>query len=335
METIPSALNTDERDANSTRFILPIVIALACLLALVITGCASESSSSSADSESSTQTPEATAEQASEEATEQENVSDDSADASTDVQESAETQPAAGTGSTHAFEPPSEEEVALNNEWADTTVRNALVSLADEGVIEQPASDAELLQQAFQYDYADAGFGVDFLDEEAGNDLSGEYELPAGKVIIGRVDYSPGSTRPIIVDYANGDWTNEAISGDVPLFYPESLKGHFSEELLEATLADVPADTFANSTDECDYLVVFDAVDSHVDEDFYMSNIDRTAVTTLVLVIDAKQGKIVHIENVGTDMPGNVVEMGGQTGDMLWDELGAYLNGLLLNRADS
>ena len=42
-----------------------------------------------------------------------------------------------------------------------------------------------------------------------------------------------------------------------------------------------------------------------------------------------------EIINVGTDTPGSTVEMGQQRGDLLWDEVAAYLNELLLNRSES
>ena len=57
------------------------------------------------------------------------------------------------------------------------------------------------------------------------------------------------------------------------------------------------------------------------------------STTTLVLVIDAKQGKVVHIENVGTDTPPSM-NSDRTEGEVLKEDLIACLNGLLLNQAN-
>ncbi len=320
--------NAKHEDVHSKIFISPIVFALTCLLALAMaTSCTSQSSPST----------DAEQDQASGEVANQQDDSANDSNGSADTQYATEAEPETETSNAAENaswgEIPTEEEVALNNEWADTTVRNALDELVNEGAIAPIASDAELMGDAFEYETADSGYGIAFEDEAIGAELSDDYTLPNGKVIIGRIDYGD-EFRPVRADYADGDWVYEAVGERVPLFYPESLNGHFSDERTETILANVPVETFANSTDECDYLIIFDSVTSHVDEDYYMGSIDRTSVTSLVFVIDVNEGKIVHIENVGTDTPGSTVEMGQQRGDLLWDEVAAYLNELLLNRSD-
>ena len=329
MKYFSGKTNAKHEDVHSKRFILPIALVLTCLFALAMaTGCTSQSSPST----------DAEQEQASEEVATQQDDSADDSNGSADTQDATEAEAEAET-STDAENAswgviPTEEEVELNNKWADTTVRNALDELVNEGAIAPIPSDAELMGDAFQYESADPGYGIAFEDEAIGAELSADYILPSGKVIIGRIDYG-NEFRPVKADYADGDWVYEAVGERVPLFYPESLDGHFSAERTETILENVPVETFANSTDECDYLIIFDSVASHVDEDYYMGSIDRTSVTSLVFVIDVNEGKIVHIENVGTDTPGSTVEMGQQRGDLLWDEVAAYLNELLLNRSES
>ena len=329
MKFFSGKMDAKQEDVRSKRPILPIAFALACMFALAMaTGCAQQSSPST----------DAEQERVSEEASEQRSDSADDSNGSADTQDAAESESeaeaSADAESASWGEIPTEEEVALNNEWADTTVRNALDELVNEGAIAPIASDAELMGDAFQYETTSSGYGIAFEDEAIGTELSDDYTLPSGKVIIGRIDYG-NEFRPVRADYADGDWIYEAVGERVPLFYPESLNGHFDDEGTETILANVPVETFANSTDECDYLIVFDSVASHVDEDYYMGSIDRTCVTSLVFVIDVSEGKIVHIENVGTDTPGSTVEMGQQRGDLLWDEVAAYLNELLLNRSES
>ena len=227
----------------------------------------------------------------------------------------------------------SEDEVRQNNEWADSAVRSALDKLAADGVIAEPKSDAETLVEMFEFEPAGDGYSINYLSKEAGDELSGSYSLPNGKVILCRFDRDMSEddhhwARP---EYADGDWVNEEVGANVPLFYPQSLNGHFSEELAKVILANVPADAYAGSIDECDYLVVYDSGASHIDESYYMG-VDRQSTTTLVVVVNMHEGKVVHIENLGTDTPGRTVKMGQNRGRMLWDECAEYLNTLLTNR---
>ena len=301
-------------NVNPTRFASSFVVACVLLFALaMIAGCASQSSPS-ADS--------AEPEQASGEVAEQEGGSTDDSDSSENAQEATEEK------SDSAPVDPSDADIALYDEWADTTVCDALNNLADEGVIAQPPSDAEYLGEAFEYSNND----IAFLDEEAGEELSGSYSLPAGKVIIGSFDSIVSeSAHSTIVFYADGTWgSNE--DGELTLFYPESMFGYFDMYQMHDALTDVPIDAFANSIDECDYLIVFDGVTSEVEEDFYMGGWDRETTTTLALIIDAKQGKIVHIENVGSDTPPSM-QADSTAGEMLRSELAEYLHDLLLEQS--
>ncbi len=231
-----------------------------------------------------------------------------------------------------------EEMIEQKDAWADGVVRSALDKLADEGAIGKVSKTADLLVDAFEYEKIDNGYGIAFKDKALGKELSGAYTLPNGKVILCRTRTTGAKEAPFMTvypEYADGDWVNEAVGEDVPLFYPESLNGHFDEERSKIILADVPAEAFADSFDDCDFLIVYDEVASHVDENYYFGSINRTSVTTLVLVVDMKSGQVVHIENVGTDTPGSTVKMGQQHGTLLWDEVAAYLNKLLTNRSKS
>lgn len=308
--------DTVHGNADPTNLVSPIALALVCVFAMVmIVGCASQSSPSAGSQEP---------EQASEGVAEQESESAADADSAATAQEATEEE------SAPAFEDPSEDDIALYNEWADTTVSNALNNLADEGVIAEPSSDGEYLDEAFEY----SGSGIAFLDENAGEELSGDFDLPAGKVVLGCFDsILSEATHSTEVFYADGNWGTD--QGREPtLFYPESMFGYLDQYEMSDVLRDVPVETFANSTDECDYLIVYDGVPSSVEEDFYWGGWDRISTTTLVLVIDAKQGKVVHIENVGTDTP-PAMNSDTTEGEVLKEDLAAYLNDLLLNQANS
>ena len=227
----------------------------------------------------------------------------------------------------------SKDELRQNNEWADAAVRAALDKLAADGVIAAPKSDAETLVEMFEFEPVGDGYDIDYLNEEAGKDLCASYALPKGKVILCcfERDMSENDRFWVRPEYADGDWVNEEVGSNVPLFYPESLNGHFDDEGTMTILANVPTDAFANSIDECDYLVVYDSGASHIDEGYY-TGIDRQSTTTLALVVNMREGKVAHIENIGTDTPGKRVKIGQNRGKMLWDECAEYLNTLLTNR---
>ena len=227
----------------------------------------------------------------------------------------------------------SKDELRQNNEWADTAVRGALNKLAADGVIATPKSDAETLVEMFEFVPVGDGYDINYLNERAGKELCASYALPKGKVILCRFerDMSENDHHWVRPEYADGDWVNEEVGSNVPLFYPQSLNGHFDDEGSKTILANVPADTFANSVDECDYLVVYDSGASHIDEGYY-TGVDRQSTTTLALVVNMREGKVVHIENIGTDTPGKRVKIGQNRGKMLWDECAKYLNTLLTNR---
>lgn len=277
---------------NFPRFVSFVVLAMACLFALaIIAGCAPQSS---------TQAESAASGESSEQAADQ---------------------------SSSSSKRPSEKDIARYNEWADDVVCDALNNLADDGVIAEPAGDATYLQEAFEYYHND----IAFLDKEAGNELSGNYRLPEGKVIMGWFDsITSDAAHSTEVFYANGNW-GPADHNEPTLFYPQSMFGVFDQYIMQDALRDVPTDAFANSIDECDYLIVFDAVDSSIKEKYYAGGYDRISVTTLALVIDVNRGKVVHIENVGTDTPGDY-QVTNNSGSMLKQKLAEYLDGLLLNR---
>ena len=292
MRLFPEKSGVSCNYVNFPRFASFVAFAMACLFALAISaGCASQSS---------TQAESAASGESSEQAADQ---------------------------SSSSSKRPSEKDIARYNEWADDVVCDALNNLADDGVIAEPAGDATYLQEAFEYYHDD----IAFLDKEAGNELSGNYSLPEGKVIMGWFDsITSDAAHSTEVFYANGNW-GPADHNEPTLFYPQSMFGVFDQYIMQDALRDVPTDAFADSIDECDYLIVFDAVDSNIKEKYYAGGYDRISVTTLALVIDVNRGKVVHIENVGTDTPGDY-QVTNNSGSMLKQKLAEYLDGLLLNR---
>ena len=220
-----------------------------------------------------------------------------------------------------------EQIVNQKDTWAEGVLRAAIDDLAAQGAIDDVPADAQMMTGAFAYEKVEDGYGIALKDDRVKAELTGDFTLPAGKVILCDPDYN----REMRVFYLDGSAAkyNATAPSDAPLFYPESMYGYFSADGMADLLDGVDSSRFADDLDGCDYLIAFDSVFSHIDENYYYSSIDRKSCTTFVIVVDAKAKKVVHIENIGTDTPPDTVKAGGENGQMLHKELIAYLNGLL------
>ena len=89
----------------------------------------------------------------------------------------------------------------------------------------------------------------------------------------------------------------------------------------------VDYDAFANSPAECDYLIAYDAIDTEVRENYYVGGADRVTVTTIAVIFDVRNRKVVHIEVIGSNTPNGSKE--GPRGEFLDEDLARYLNTLL------
>ncbi|MBQ9828695.1 MAG: hypothetical protein IJM62_08430, partial [Lachnospiraceae bacterium] len=84
-------------------------------------------------------------------------------------------------------------------------------------------------------------------------------------------------------------------------------------------------EVYADTLDECRYLICIKPLVSHVDEGFYTGGIDRELVTTVVFIIDAEQREVVHIKVIGTDVPGATVDFGANKGKPKYEEAEQYI----------
>ena len=201
---------------------------------------------------------------------------------------------------------PSEEEI---NDWAYTLYRDALGKLSDEGAIPVLNTDDE--RRLISFTVGDGGkYIVEFLDPYTEDKLTAGFEGDLDLVITGEpgsVYYTPYRQRR---------------SDPVPFFFPKGTRG---EVLYNGENTEI----YADSLEECRYFICYAGFAAHTDEDFYGSGTDREIVTTVVFIIDAVSREVVHIEVIGSDVPGAVVEIGKNRGVTKYEEAEQYILSLL------
>ena len=226
---------------------------------------------------------------------------------------------------------------------------DSLNKLAKEGAIAPLPKDFVLFDKVFEFKKADDGFAIDFLDDTTEKQLTGDFAL----------DLSDGSKVAICDEYHMLDSSGKRAY-DVQVLYTDkdgafstAIYRHDEELLATPTLMpygehklgsfldpEIPQEVFADNLDECRYLIAYGSCYSNVVENYYSisptaeGSFDRTDVTTIVLVIDARERTVLHIENIGTDVPGGSVDAAKSEhfGKMLTDEARAYISKLLLNQ---
>ena len=229
--------------------------------------------------------------------------------------------------------------------WADGVVLDALNKLVDEGAIAPLSEDFKLFDKTFEFVPTDDGYEIDFLDSAVGARLTGDFSLDlsdGAKVAIcrqgGKVDPNTGERLydlEVVHTNKDGAFSTAVKQHDEKLLATPTLKpsGYFN--MLDPA---VPQDVFADTIDECRYLIAYGGCHSNILENYFSispeakGSIDRTDTTTVVLVIDAQQRTVLHIENIGTDIPkaGGDLTRGDHIGDTLTEEANAYISKLLL-----
>ena len=190
--------------------------------------------------------------------------------------------------------------------------------LVDAGAIELPSESDP--NEFFLFNSDDCE--LSFLDEESAEQLTADLSADLDNVIFfsGQDSWSVG--RGV---YLNARTDDELA--DYPAYYPNGymINGSSSDSF---PIPEDKTDQFANSLDDCHYVVAYMGLQSRVDEDFYDTpTADRVTVTTLVVVMDAQTREFVHIHTVGSDTPGMVTE--DPTGSTMWDEARDYMVTLL------
>ena len=234
----------------------------------------------------------------------------------------------------------------VKDDWADGVVVDALNKLAEQGAIAPLPDDFQLFEKVFQFEPVEGGYDVAFLDNAAKEQVTGDFSL----------DLSDGSKVALCTElHMLNDDGSRARDVTVPYTdkdgkFSTSVKKHDEALLATPTLmpggwagtyaslqSDVPQEVFADNIEECRYLIAYGSCYSNVEKDYYSvtltseGSIDRTDVTTVVLVIDAREHRILHIENIGTSVPEGSVDAAKAEhyGKQLTGEAIAYIKNLL------
>lgn len=218
---------------------------------------------------------------------------------------------------------------AINGTLGRAIFLDALGKLADEGVIDPLPDEPHFFSNVFTWRTSTASLDdvVDFKDESAEAQLTGDYTLPKGKVAIATEEGFVFSTDKGMYYLTGGE--EDAELADVPSFYPEGIDVPLDD--------DIPQSRFANTLDECDYIIAYASTVTHEDPHYYIYGATGHFTTTFVLVFDARSHEVLHLEIIGTTHPDPVVTVGGSPdedsgsiyGPALNDEASAYMSELL------
>ena len=103
---------------------------------------------------------------------------------------------------------------------------------------------------------------------------------------------------------------------DDPFFQPVLSNG-------QPKYTSIPASCWANTVEECEWLILYGGFETGRNKGFYGGNIDRVIVTTRVYVVDPKEKRIVMEETIGTDTPG--IKTKNPKGQVLYDEAEKFI----------
>ena len=231
--------------------------------------------------------------------------------------------------------------------WADGIVVEALNKLAASGAIAPLPEDFKLFSRAFNFRQEGSGYVIDFLNGDAQARLTGDFRLDlsdCAKVAIcredARVDTQTGARvrdLGVLSTDKEGKFTinfSNSDSGKALLAAP-ALKPSGYFDMIDKS---VPQSVYANTLDECRYLIAYGGCYANIIENYYALGpngkgiTDRIDVTTVVLVVDTQTREVVHIQNIGTEIPGPSVDVarGENYGSTLTKEANAYISQLLL-----
>ena len=208
---------------------------------------------------------------------------------------------------------PWEQVSEMQNDWCNEVVQDAVRKLADDGAVERPIEGMQI-REIFEFREDGDGYVIDFKDKAKEKELTDEFTAEMDDVII-------SSALPTVFYKRYG---GDAAEDDaqLPWFYPlycdNSEVYHFAGR----------EDVFADSMEECRYLIIEGALNSMVEEDFYWGGMDRVTRTTVVLIFDVRARELVHVEYLGTDTP-PASNAQSTFGKYFQDEADTYIMGLL------
>ena len=150
----------------------------------------------------------------------------------------------------------------------------------------------------------------------AGDQLS----LPlSGKVILVYHDCYWGSQCNV---YRKTKTGRDDPHPEAPFFQPVYSNG-------EPVYPSVPVSIWAETVEDCDWLIVYGGFETDRDKNFYFGDIDRVTVETRVYVLNAREKRAALLEVIGVDRPERRTTMDHTSGWVMHDEAEAFISRLL------
>ena len=179
--------------------------------------------------------------------------------------------------------------VALRNaldKWSRDVMFESISKLADRGAIDPLPSELSTLNDALSFRKSGDGYVIDFKDPDVERELTKPFTAEMDKIII-------RSTTGVVDRKSTAGRTQSAT---FPWFYPNisddpSFKFNSCNQV------------FADTMEECKYLIYMGTLDVYVEKAFYVGNIPRVTRTTVVMVFDAQSKELLHVKYLGTDTP--------------------------------
>ncbi len=171
----------------------------------------------------------------------------------------------------------------MQNEWEEGVLNDSVQKLIDSGALAAPEDE---YQFAFRKD--GSGYVLDFLDAGVEAQLTGDFSLVPENIILSRADR---------VYYKRYGGEICSVDSELPWFFPE-----FTDNSTVYHFASRP-EIFADTMEECRYLIIQDSFISFREKDYYYGPMDRCTTTTMVFIIDAQKRELLHVEIIGSDTP--------------------------------
>ena len=179
--------------------------------------------------------------------------------------------------------------VELRNEqdkWSRDVMFESISKLADSGAVDPLPEECFSLSDALSFRKSGDGYVIDFKNPDVERELTKPFTVEMDKIII--------RTTLGVADRKSAAGTTQSTT--FPWFYPNitddpSFKFNSCNQV------------FADTMEECKYLIYMGTLDVYVEKAFYVGNIPRITRTTVVMVFDAQSKELLHVKYLGTDTP--------------------------------
>ena len=174
----------------------------------------------------------------------------------------------------------------VQDQWSLDVMLDAFSKLADNGDIDPVPEECSSLNDALSFRKEGDGYVIDIKNPDVERKLTKPFTTEMDKIII----------RTTLGVADRKSTAGRTQSNTFPWFYPNitddpSFKFNSCNQV------------FADTMEECKYLIYMGTLDTFVEEDFYWGKVSRITRTTVVMVFDAQARELLHIRYIGTDTP--------------------------------